>query len=61
MDRTRLVFAVHALVAAGLLALGGFKIAGGAVVSGLLNVVMAGAVVAVGYYVGVKNEGSPVG
>jgi hypothetical protein len=61
MDRTRLVFAVHALVAAGLLPHGGLKIAGGAVVSGLLNVVLAGAVVAVGYYVAVENEGSPTG
>lgn len=61
MDRSQILFAVHALVGVGLLALGGLKIAGGAVASGLVNVVLAAAIVGVGYYIAVENEGSIAG
>ncbi|MFD1632300.1 hypothetical protein ACOZ4L_05850 [Haloplanus ruber] len=51
MDKRTLVVGVHGVVALGLVAFGAYRVSRGAVVPGVLNVVMAGVVVAVGRYV----------
>ncbi|WP_251329551.1 hypothetical protein [Haloplanus pelagicus] len=51
MEKDTLVFGTHGVVALGLIAFGAYRVSGGAVVPGALNVVMAAAVVVVGRYV----------
>ena len=51
MEKETLVVAVHVVVAFGLATFGAYRISLGAVVPGLLNIVMAVAIVAVGVYI----------
>jgi len=51
MEQRTLVVGVHGVVALGLVAFGAYRVSRGAVVPGVLNVVMAAVVVAVGRYV----------
>ncbi|MFB6157281.1 MAG: hypothetical protein ABEJ34_05510 [Haloferacaceae archaeon] len=51
MESSDLVFGAHALVGAGLVAFGAYRISLGRVVPGALNVAMAAVIVAVGAYV----------
>jgi len=57
MDRSGILLAAHVLVAAGLAAVGALEIAGGALLGGGINFVVAAVVVGVGYYLA-KNERS---
>jgi hypothetical protein len=51
MDKRTLVVGVHGVVALGLVAFGAYRASRGAVVPGVLNVVTAGAIVLVGWYI----------